>query len=61
MTIENVGRLGVLLTMFQTPSLRLVNNDQSNEEKRERELVQMNGNMCIIKSKTLIFCKICTN
>jgi hypothetical protein len=35
-------------------------DDQQDEDKREGELLQMNGKRHLIKSKSLIFCQICT-
>jgi hypothetical protein len=39
---------------------QVVWDDQWDEDKREGELLQMNGKRCLIKSKSLIFCQICT-
>jgi hypothetical protein len=40
-----------------TPGI-VVWDDQWDEDKREGELLQMNGKRCMIKSKSLIFCQI---
>lgn len=41
----------------ETPSI-VVWGKRHDEEKRKGDLLQINGNECMIKSKSLIFCQI---